>query len=138
MEMNVKLHLPSHMIMAGYRVLVSYDGQLFICYARNESGHQYQDCPKRKRIVRPENIPSTSTWAYLVMQNTRNTRPAMLQHTTETLPDTCLEGTQTTVNMTPVMEQTSQLRCTQEQPNIAEENLTPGDNNYRTKQQVFR
>ena len=62
----------------------------------------------------------------------------MLQHATETLPDTCPEGTQKTVNMPPVMEQTSQLRCTQEQPNIAEENLTPGDNNYRTKQQVFR
>ena len=28
-----------------------------------------------------------------------------------------------------VMEQTSQSRCTQEQPNIAEVNLTPGDNN---------
>ena len=63
------------------------------------------------------------------MQNTRNTRPAMLQPTTETLPDTCPEGIQTTVNMPPVMEQTSQLRCTQEQPNIAEVNLTPGDNN---------
>ena len=52
----------------------------------------------------------------------------MLQHTTETLKDTCPEGTQTTVNMPPVMEQTSQPRCTQE-PNIAEVNLNPGDNN---------
>jgi hypothetical protein len=63
------------------------------------------------------------------MQNTRNTRPATLQHATETLPDTCPAGTQTTVNMHPVMEQTTQSRFTQEQPNIAEVNLTPGDNN---------
>ena len=81
-----------------------------------------------KTYSTPENIPSTSTWAD-VMQNTINTGPAMLQHTTETLPDTCPEGTQTTVNMSPVMEQTSQSRCTQEQPNTAEVNLTPGDNN---------
>jgi len=63
------------------------------------------------------------------MQNTRNTRPAMLQRATENLSDTCPEGTQTTVNMPPVMEQTTQLRCAQEQPNIAEVNLTPVDNN---------
>jgi hypothetical protein len=128
-EMNLKLHLPCYMIMAAHRVLVSYDGQPSTCYACNESGHQYQDCPNRKRIVPPENIPSTSTWADVVMQNTRNTRPAMLQRATENLSDTCPEGTQTTVNMPPVMEQTSQSRCAQEQPNIAEVNLTPVDNN---------
>jgi len=105
-EMNLKLHLPSHMIIAGHRVLVSYDGQPSTCYACNESGHQYQDCPNRKRRVPPEKISCTSTWADVVMQNTRNTRLAMLQHTTETLPGTCSEGTQTTVNMPPVMEQT--------------------------------
>jgi hypothetical protein len=72
-EMNLKLHLPSHMIMAGHRILVSYDGQPSTCYACNESGHQYQDCPNRKRIVPPENIPSTSTWSDVAMQTTRNT-----------------------------------------------------------------
>ena len=103
-EMNLKLHVPSHMIMAGHRVLVSYDGQPSICYACNEAGHQYQECPNWKRIVPPENITSTYTWDDVVMQNTRNTRPAMLQYSTETPPDTCPEGTQTTVNTPPVME----------------------------------
>jgi hypothetical protein len=128
-EMNLKLHLPSYMIMAGHWVLVSYDGQPSTCYACNESGHQYQDCPNRKLTVPPEKIPSNSTWADVVMQNTRNTRPAMLQRATETLLDTSPEGTQTTVNMPPVMEQTTQSRCAQGQPNIAEVNLTPVDNN---------
>jgi len=63
------------------------------------------------------------------MKNTRNTQPAMPKHTTETTTDTCPEGTQTTVNMPPVMEQTSQSRCAQEQPNIVEVYLAPRDNN---------
>jgi len=62
----------------------------------------------------------------------------MLQHTTETLPDTCPEGTQTTVNMPPVMEQTSQSRCTQEQPNTAEVNLTSGDNNTTEQSNKYK
>ena len=39
-EMNLKLHLPSHMINAGHRVLVSYYGQPSTCYACNGLGHQ--------------------------------------------------------------------------------------------------
>jgi hypothetical protein len=57
----------------------------------------------------------------------------MLQHATETLTDTRPDGTQTTVNMPPVMEQTTQLRCTQEQPNIAEVNVTPGKITLQSK-----
>jgi len=79
-EMSLKLHLPSHMIIAGHRVFVSNDGQPSIYYGCNESGHQYQDCPNRKRIVPPENIPSTTTSADIVKQNTRNAQPAMPQH----------------------------------------------------------
>jgi hypothetical protein len=93
------------------------------------SGTPEPELPEPKTYSNPENIPSTSTWADGVMQNTRNTRPEMLQHITETLPDTWPEGTQTTINMPPVMEQTSQSRCTQEQPNIAKVNVTPWDNN---------
>ena len=36
-EMNLKLHLSSHMFMASHRILVSYDGQHSTCYACNES-----------------------------------------------------------------------------------------------------
>ena len=61
----------------------------------------------------------------------------MLQQTTETLQDTFPEGTQTTVKMLPVMEQTSQSRCTQEQPNIADVSLTPGDKNTAEKSNKY-
>jgi hypothetical protein len=53
LEINLKLHLLSHMITAGHRVLVSYDGQPSTCYACNESGHQYQDCPETKMYSAP-------------------------------------------------------------------------------------
>jgi hypothetical protein len=61
----------------------------------------------------------------------------MLQHTTETLPDSCPEGTETIVNMPPVMEKISQSRYTQEQPNIAEVNLTPGNSNTTEKSNKY-
>jgi hypothetical protein len=35
-------HIPSHMSLAGHRVLISYEGQPLTCYGCNEAGHQYQ------------------------------------------------------------------------------------------------
>jgi hypothetical protein len=100
-EMNLKLHLPSHMIIAGHRVLVLYEGQPSTCYACNKSGHQYQDCPNRKRIVPPKTL-STSAWADVVMQNKENTTSNATTHNrnrTRYMP----RGTQTTVNISPVI-----------------------------------
>jgi len=36
---NIKKHLPSHMIIAGSRALISYEGQSPTCYDCNEQGH---------------------------------------------------------------------------------------------------
>ena len=52
-EMSLKHHIPSRMYTVGNRVLISYEGQTSTCYACNETGHEYQDCPSRKRIVPP-------------------------------------------------------------------------------------
>ena len=38
-EMDLKKHLPSHMIIAGNRVLVAYEGQPATCYGCNDTGH---------------------------------------------------------------------------------------------------
>ena len=40
---NLKKHLPSHMIIVGTRVLISYEGQPPTCYGCNEQGHLNQD-----------------------------------------------------------------------------------------------
>jgi hypothetical protein len=42
---KLKKHLPSHMVIAGTRVLISYEGQSSTCFGCNEQGHQFQDCP---------------------------------------------------------------------------------------------
>ena len=46
---NLKSHLPSHMIIAGARVPISYEDQLPTCYGCNEQGHINQDCPCRRQ-----------------------------------------------------------------------------------------
>ena len=42
-----------------------------------------------KHIMPTENVPYTTTWADVVMQNIRNSQQAMPQHTTETITNTC-------------------------------------------------
>ena len=43
-------HIPSHITVAGNRVLVSYDGRRMTCYGCNELGHLYQAYPLRRRL----------------------------------------------------------------------------------------
>jgi len=38
-ELNLKKHVPSHIFIAGHRVLTSYEGQPTTCYNCNEQGH---------------------------------------------------------------------------------------------------
>jgi len=70
-EMRLKMHLPSHMTIAGNDPLLSYDGQHQTCYKCNETGHQRQDCPRGRRIL-PQSIAQTSnTWADMVSNTTQ-------------------------------------------------------------------
>jgi hypothetical protein len=65
-EMNLKKHVPSSMIMAGNRVVISYDGQPITCYGCNEHGHQYVECPYRRTTTpTPTSVPKES-WANVV------------------------------------------------------------------------
>lgn len=54
-------HKPSHLTIAGQRVLRSYEGQPATCYGCGDTGHLYQSCPRmRRRAQVPTNdIPST-------------------------------------------------------------------------------
>ena len=46
--MKLNKRLPSHMNIAGRRILACYDSQLLTCYGCEDIGHMYQACPKRQ------------------------------------------------------------------------------------------
>ena len=73
-EMRLQMHLQSHMTIAGNDELQSYDGQPPTCYKCNQTGHQRQDCPRRRRIL-PHNIAQESnTWADIVSNTKKEKR----------------------------------------------------------------
>jgi hypothetical protein len=51
-------HIPSHIIVAGHRTLISYEGQT-ACYVCNEIGHLYQMCHQRRRTGA---VNARTTW----------------------------------------------------------------------------
>jgi hypothetical protein len=56
-------HIPSHITVAGKRVLVSYDGQPMTCYGCNDMGHLYQAYQLRRRVQETRPTTTTSSWA---------------------------------------------------------------------------
>jgi hypothetical protein len=52
-EIGLKSHILSHMMVVGYRVLISYEGQPLTCYRCNEPGHQSHECPQRRKSETP-------------------------------------------------------------------------------------
>jgi hypothetical protein len=69
-ELNLKKHVPSHMFIAGHRVLTTYDGQPPTCYNCNEQGHHSVECPYRR----------SSTPSYT--SNRAKSRANMIKHGT--------------------------------------------------------
>jgi len=58
--MTLTQHIPSHLVIAEQRVLVSYDGQPTTCYGCGETGHMYPTCPRRRRrTMLPSIMPAT-------------------------------------------------------------------------------
>lgn len=80
---SLKKNIPSHMSIAGNRVLISYERLPPTCYSCNEAGHQYHECPLRRQMNIQQNTPPKTLWA--VSQGTARPHPKLVQHTdTET------------------------------------------------------
>jgi hypothetical protein len=61
--LNLVQHIPSHITVAGYMTLISYERQPTTCHGCNEIGHLYQVCPQRRQ-ARAEDMRATRTsWA---------------------------------------------------------------------------
>jgi hypothetical protein len=86
---NLKQHIPSHMTIANNRVLITYEGQPPTCYGCNGTGHQYQECPRRKQMKLHQTKPSTPSWADIVLQGTTSTRTDTEQEVNTAPQDSC-------------------------------------------------
>jgi hypothetical protein len=68
--LNLVQHIPSSINVAGFRALISYEGQSTTCYGCNEIGHLYIVCPHRRR-ARAEDMRATRTsWADVAAKGT--------------------------------------------------------------------
>jgi hypothetical protein len=61
--MNLVQHSPSHVIVAGHRTLISYEGQPTTCFGCNEIGQLYQVCPNRRRTGAVDARATRKSWA---------------------------------------------------------------------------
>jgi hypothetical protein len=61
--MNLVQHIPSHLIVAGHRTLISYEGQPTTCFGCNEIGRLYQVCPNRRRTGAMDAKATRKSWA---------------------------------------------------------------------------
>jgi hypothetical protein len=71
-------HVPSHLTVAGYRVLLSYEGQPATCYGCGAIGHLYHECPIGQKSNQDRLTPAQQTYATIVSTPTARTahRPA--------------------------------------------------------------
>jgi hypothetical protein len=56
-------HIPSHLTVAGQRILLSYEGQTAICYGCGEEGRMYQGCPARYKQGTVKDVAIKQTYA---------------------------------------------------------------------------
>jgi hypothetical protein len=61
--MNLVQHILSHIIAAGHRALISYEGQPTTCFGCNEIGHLYQVCPNRRHTGAVDPRAARKSWA---------------------------------------------------------------------------
>jgi len=69
-ELNLKTHVPSHMFIAGHRVLITYEGQPTTYYNCNEQGHHYIECPYQRSTTPSRTSTHADSWAHMVTHGT--------------------------------------------------------------------
>jgi hypothetical protein len=140
--MHLKIHLPSHMTIAGNRVIVSYEEQPATCYGCNDTGHQYQDCPRRKRSVPREAVLSLSTWVDIVSQpawatNMVESRPTALPLTATRMTVTHISANNPTLPQLPKQPDKCYDIHMQEAQLITGEDGQEGNGEARTEDQLL-
>ena len=91
--MKLDKHLPSHMVIAGDRVIVSYEGQPVSCYVCGGTGHMRQTCPHRRMEEQASPPAPDNSWTK-VAANGKPTQKTRAEGTGET-NSSGAEGAQT-------------------------------------------
>jgi hypothetical protein len=126
-EINLKKHVPSSLIMAGNRVLISYDGQPITCYGCNEQGHQYVECPYRRTTPpTPTSVPNES-WANVVTRGNARHKNNGERHDFQNIQNETDLVTSVGENSTPSDESKMQtMPCVT--PTVTNDNLIGSEN----------
>jgi hypothetical protein len=80
--MTLSRHIPSTLVVAGYRTLI-YEGQPLTCYGCNESGHMYTTCPHRRRVRVEDRLEHAKTWAAVAAKGPNSYPPTTSATDTE-------------------------------------------------------
>ena len=62
-NMKLKMHIPSNMMMAGHRVLITYEGQPITCFGCGAVDHLYIVCPNRRKQTEKAATTKNRSWA---------------------------------------------------------------------------
>jgi hypothetical protein len=89
---SLKQHIPLHMTIDNNRVLITYEGQPPNYYGCSGTGHQYQECPRRKQAKLNQTSQPQTSWADIVLQGTRSHRSDTEQEVTTAPQDSRSDG----------------------------------------------
>jgi len=86
--MSIVKYIPSHVVVAGYRALISYEGQPTNCYSFKEPGHLQTAYPHRRREPAKRRPTTTASWAEVATRGPiSNTAPIVDRVTDMAAPE---------------------------------------------------
>lgn len=71
LSMQIRKHIPSNLMIAGHRVLVTYEGQPTTCYGCGATDHLYIGCPNRNKPVGRDLLRQRRTWANIAANGSK-------------------------------------------------------------------
>ena len=74
-------HIPSYLVIGGYRALISYENQPITCAQCTQTGHMRNECPRRKTPIQINTEEEQQNWAQLVKGPLPKLRQPILQAT---------------------------------------------------------
>jgi hypothetical protein len=116
-NMTLSRHILSTLVVAGYRTLISYEGQPITCYGCNESGHMYTTCPNRRRVRVEDRLEHVKTWAAVAAKGPSIYFPTTSATETEVTDVECMD-TETMKTTDSIQEQQREMNKQREKGEV--------------------